>query len=89
MVMVMTMTEDDDSPSHVTVAVERVGNQVERGEGGELVKGTRGDTTDFVPKQAQALQVVQALQHCKSSVDFKTQVMFTEVVLKTECEKLP
>ena len=28
---------------------------------------------------------------CKSSVDFETraQVMFTEVVLKTECEKLP
>ena len=57
------MMDDDDSPSHVTIAVERVGNQVEGGEGGELVKGTRGDTTDFVPKQAQTLQVVQALQN--------------------------
>ena len=63
MVMVMMMLDDDDSPSHMTIAVERVGNQVERGEGGEFVKGTRSDTTDFVPKQAQTLQVVQALEN--------------------------
>ena len=76
-------------PCHVAIAVEGVGYQIQGGEGREFVEGSRGDTTDLVPKQAQALQVVQALQHCKSSVDFKTQVMFTEVVLKTECEKLP
>ena len=61
--MMMMMMDDDNSPSHMTVAVERVGNQVEGGEGGKLVKGARSDTTDFVPKQAQTLQVVQALQN--------------------------
>ena len=82
---------DNVSPCHVAIAVEGVGYQIQGGEGREFVEGSRGDAADLVPKQAQALQVVQALQHCKSSVDFETrsQVMFTEVVLKTECEKLP
>ena len=48
-------------PGHVAVAVEGVGDEVERGEGGQLVEGSRRHTTDLVPKQAQALQVVQAL----------------------------
>ena len=79
------------SPCHVAIAVEGVRYQIQGGEGREFVESSRGDAADLVPKQAQALQVVQALQHCKSSVDFETraQVMFTEVVLKTECEKLP
>ena len=47
----------------MTIAVEGVGNEVEGGEGGEFVKGSRSDTADFVPKQAQTFQVVQALEH--------------------------
>ena len=45
----------------MAVAVEGVGDEVEGGEGGQLVEGSRRHTTDLVPKQAQALQVVQAL----------------------------
>ena len=48
-------------PGHVAVAVEGVGDEVEGGERGQLVEGSRRHTTDLVPKQAQALQVVQAL----------------------------
>ena len=64
------LIDDDDGgggqvilPCHVAVAVEGVGDEVEGGEGGQLVEGSRRHTTDLVPKQAQALQVVQAL--CK------------------------
>ena len=48
-------------PGHVAVAVEGVGDEVEGGEGGQLVEGSGSHTTDLIPKQAQALQVVQAL----------------------------
>ena len=58
MTMVLLVTI---SPGHVTVAVEGVGDEVERGERGQLVEGSRSHTTDLVPKQAQAFQVVQAL----------------------------
>lgn len=58
MTMVLLVTI---SPGHVAVAVEGVGYEVERGERGQLVEGSRSHTTDLVPKQAQALQVVQAL----------------------------
>ena len=61
--VMMMLMDDDNSPSHMTIAVEGVGNEVEGGEGGEFVKGSRSDTADFVPKQAQALQVVQALEN--------------------------
>ena len=50
-------------PGHVAVAVERVGDEVEGGERGEFVKGSRSDAADLVPKQAQTFQVVQALEH--------------------------
>ena len=61
------LIDDDDGggqvvlPGHVAVAVEGVGDEVERGEGGQLVEGSGSHTTDLIPKQAQALQVVQAL----------------------------
>ena len=61
MMMTMVMMNDDNVPSHMTIAVERVGDEVEGGEGGELIKGARRDTADLVSKQAQTLQVVQAL----------------------------
>ena len=56
----------------MTIAVERVGDEVEGGQGGELIKGARGDTADLVSKQAQTLQVVQALEDMDQfEVDFR------------------
>ena len=51
-------------PGHVAVAVERVGDQVEAGQAGQLVEGPRGHAADQVPVQGQALEVVQAPEHC-------------------------
>ena len=51
-------------PGHVAVAVERVGDQVEAGQAGQLVEGPRGHAADQVPVQGQALEVVQASEHC-------------------------
>ena len=38
-------------PGHVAVAVEGVGDEVERGHAGQLVKGPRGHTADHVAIQ--------------------------------------
>ena len=51
-------------PSHVTVAVERVGDQVEAGHRGQLVKGPRSDAANEVAVKGQRLEVVQASEHC-------------------------
>ena len=51
-------------PGHVTVAVERIGDQVEAGQARQLVEGARGDAADQVTVQRQALEVVQAPEQC-------------------------
>ena len=56
--------EPVSEPGHVAVAVERVGDQVEAGQAGQLVEGPRGHAADQVPVQGQALEVVQAPEHC-------------------------
>ena len=53
----------ENPPGHVAVTVEGVGDEVQRSEAGELIKGSRCDTTDLVSKQAQALEVVETLEH--------------------------
>ena len=56
--------EPVSKPGHVTVAVERVGDQVEAGHRGQLVKGPRGDAGDEVAVQGEGLEVVEASEHC-------------------------
>ena len=51
-------------PGHVAVAVERVGDEVEAGHRGQLVKCPRGHTADEVAVQGERLEVVQASEHC-------------------------
>ena len=48
---------------YVAVAVERVGDEVEAGEAGELVEGAGGHTADLVAEQVQLLEVAEALEH--------------------------
>ena len=51
-------------PGHVTIAVERVGDEVEAGHRGQLVKRPRGDAGDEVAVQREGLEVVQTSEHC-------------------------
>ena len=44
-------SEPVSKPCHVTVAVEWVGDQVEASEAGQLIKCSRGHTTDLVTIQ--------------------------------------
>ena len=51
-------------PGHVTVAVEGVGDEVEAGQGAQLVEGPRSDAGDEVAVQRERLEVVKASEHC-------------------------
>ena len=55
--------EPVSKPCHVTVAVEWVGDQVEACEAGQLIKCSRGHTTDLVTVQWQRLEIVQTTKH--------------------------
>ena len=56
--------EPVSKPGHVTIAVERVGDEVEAGHRGQLVKRPRGDAGDEVAVQREGLEVVQTSEHC-------------------------
>ena len=48
----------------MTITIEGVGNEVEAGEARQLIEGPRGHATDRVPVQREALEVVEATEHC-------------------------
>ena len=56
--------EPVSEPGHVTVAVEGVGDEVEAGQGAQLVEGPRSDAGDEVAVERERLEVVKASEHC-------------------------
>ena len=51
-------------PGHVTITVERVGDEVEACHRGQLVKRPRSHAADEVAVQGEGLEVVKTSEHC-------------------------